>query len=188
MGRSFLGLLADLKTGNQTSLNEMMPALYAELRRVAGVYMQRERAGHTLQPTALVHEAYLRLVGQEELKWSDRAHLLGLAARTMRRVLIDYAASHNAAKRPGRVTLLPLIEALDSRVQGEIDFVDLDRALTLLEQIDARQAQVVELRFFSGLTMEEVAEVLGISVATVEREWSTARLWLLRHISEQCGQ
>ena len=188
MASDFRNLLDGLKKPNRAKLDAMMPVVYSELRRLAAAYMQRERAEHTLQPTALVHEAYLRLVGQQSVDWSDRARVLGVAARMMRRVLIDHAAGHNADKRLGQLARVPLDEGTAASKPIEVDAIDLDRALNRLAELDARQAAIVELRFFGGLTIEEAAEALGIAPVTVQREWATARLWLLRHIHEQNGQ
>jgi RNA polymerase sigma-70 factor (ECF subfamily) len=165
-----------------------MPVLYADLRQMASAYMRKERPDHTLQPTALVHEAYLRLAGQHQVDWSNRAQVLGLAARMMRRVLTDYATSRNAVKRMGKLSRAALEEVtsgIAARFDRGIEFMDLNRALTRLEEIDPQMATIVELRFFGGLTTPEVSEVIGISTATVEREWSTARIWLLRQIHEK---
>ncbi len=185
MASDFRDLLDDLKERNRATLNAMMPLVYAELKRLAAAYMQHERTDHTLQPTALVHEAYLRLVGQRSVDWSDRAHTLGIAARMMRRVLVDHAAGRNADKRLGKLSRAPLDEEASAYQPIEIDTIDLDRALNRLAELDARQAAIVELRFFGGLTIEEAAEALGIAPVTVQREWATARLWLLRYISEE---
>lgn len=170
------------------TLDSIMPILYAELRQIAGAYMRKERGFHTLQPTALVHEAYLRLGKQDRVDWTNRAQVLGIAARLMRRVLADYAIGRNALKRPGRLSRAAFEEAGSSIAAGPdpgIDFMDLHRALTRLEEVDPQMASIVELRFFGGLTIDEVAGVVGLSAATVEREWATARVWLLRQIHEQ---
>jgi RNA polymerase sigma factor (TIGR02999 family) len=155
-----------------------MPVVYEELRRLAGHYLRLERPGHTLQPTALLHEAFLRLVGQREVVWQNRAHFFGIAAQMMRRILVDHARRKMAAKRDAsayRVELaLPEGEAEDR----EPELLALDEALTQLEELDPRQARIVELRFFGGLTVEETAEVTGVSTRTVKREWRTARAWL----------
>lgn len=174
--------ITGLSEGDRAGLDAVMPALYAELRRLARSCMQRERSDHTLQTTALVHEAYLRLRGQETVDWKNRAHVLALAARMMRRILIDYADARNRKKRPWKLSRAPLEEDMKASPPPAVDFIDLDRALTRLAELDPQQASVVELRFFGGLTIREAAEALGISEATVEREWSTARLWLLRQI------
>jgi RNA polymerase sigma-70 factor (ECF subfamily) len=164
-----------------------MPVLYAELHQMARAFMRKERHDHTLQPTALVHEAYLRLAVQQQVDWTNRAQVFGLAARMMRRVLADYAGCRNAIKRMGRLSRAALDEAgcgVAANPDPGIEFMDLNRALERLEQIDPQMASIVELRFFGGLTIDEAAEVTGLSTATVEREWSTARVWILRHIHE----
>lgn len=176
---------ADGGPPKRPTLDAIMPALYAELRRMAAGWMRKERQDHTLQPTALVHEAYLRLARQHEIDWSNRAQVLGIAGRMMRRVLADYATGHNAAKRLGRVSRVAIEDAAALVPAGPdrgIGFIDLDRALTCLEKIDPQMASIVELRFFGGLTIDEVSEVTGLSTATVEREWATARVWLSRQI------
>lgn len=164
-----------------------MPVLYAELRQMASAYMRKERPDHTLQPTALVHEAYLRLAGQQHVDWNNRAQVLGIAARMMRRVLTDYATGRNAVKRMGtlsRAALEDVTSGIAARLDSGIEFMDLNRALIRLEEVDPQMASIVELRFFGGLTIPEVSELIGVSIATVEREWSTARIWLLRQIDE----
>lgn len=166
------------------SLDELMQSVYAEMKRLAAAQMYGERRDHTLQPTALVHEVYLRLAGQHCIDWRNRAQLLGLAAQMMRRILLDHAASHSAAKRWGGLIRVPIDDDHTMLRGPEVQILDLDRALRRLEEIDPQQARVVELRFFGGLTAEEAAESMGISVATIHREWATARLWLLRHVSE----
>jgi RNA polymerase sigma factor (TIGR02999 family) len=166
----------------RAELDNMMPVLYAELRRLAKSCMHREASGHTLQPTALVHEAYLRLRGQECVDWNNRAQFLGIAARTMRRVLLDHWSRRQALKRREDGPRVPLEDAWRITGGARVDFIDLERALVALSALDSQQAEVVELRFFGGLTIEETAEVLQVSTATVEREWSTARLWLARRL------
>lgn len=183
MGSGFRKLLGDLQNGNRAALDEMMPEVYAELRRLAAGYMQRERPRHTLQPTALVNEAYLRLVGQESVDWNNRAQLLGVAARMMRRILLDHAAGRSAAKRPGLLVQTQIKEAQATSLPKPVDIVDLDIALNELGVLDPQLSTLVELRFFGGLTIDEAAEVLGASAATVEREWATARLWLRRRLN-----
>ena len=162
----------------------MLPGVYDELRRLAAYYLSRERPDHTLQPTALVHEAYLRLATQNKVDWRSRAQLLALAARMMRRILINHACARNAEKRQifsQRVELDEALQCLER--QCDVDIIVLDDALNRLSSIDARQAQVVELRCFGGLSVEEVAEALELSPATVKRDWSVARLWLRRELS-----
>ena len=169
----------DICRAGRPAVDAAMPALYQELRRIAKEYLSRERRDHTLQPTALVHEAYLRLVQQQKIDWSCRAQVLGIAARMMRRILVNYAVARSTQKRgaPLRVTTVP--DVADMRA---LELEDLDLALNRLEKIDPRQAWIVELRFFSGLTVEETASVVEVSPETVKREWSTARLWLAREL------
>lgn len=159
-----------------------MPLVYDELRGLARQYLQRERRDHTLQATGLVHEAYLRLVDQTATTWRDRAHFFAVAASVMRRVLVDYARAHRAAKRGGALEKIELDEAVALTPERHVDLVALDDALKDLGAFDPRQSQIVELRFFGGLTVEEVAEVLEISPRTVKREWRLARAWLRREI------
>ncbi len=173
---------AESGAGGKAALDAVMPALYAELHRMAAACLAHERPRHTLQPTALVNEAYLRLLGQYRVDWSCRPQVLGLAAGMMRRILVNYAEARHAQKRGCglQITLDDRLALADSR---QIDIRSLDVALTKLEQIDARQSRIVELRFFSGLSVEETATALDISAATVKREWKTARLWLVREIA-----
>jgi RNA polymerase sigma factor (TIGR02999 family) len=178
-------LLVDWSEGKQAALDELFPIVYQELRRLAARYLRRERAGHTLQPTALVHEAFLRLIDQRRVTWQSRAHFFGLAAQMMRRILVNHALSRRAAKRGGPATSIPLDEELHALPQQPLDVIALDDALKSLALLDAREARIVELRFFGGLTVEETAEVVGISPATVKREWATAKLFLSREISRQ---
>jgi len=160
-----------------------MPLVYGELRRLAHYYLQRERTEHTLQSTALVHEAYLRLAGHHPPQWQNRAHFFGIAAHLMRQILVEYARGHGAAKRGGKSCRLTLDEAVAPSTQVDVDVVALDKALTELSEMDEQQGRIVELRFFGGLTIEDTSEVLGISPATVKRDWVTARAWLHRAIS-----
>jgi RNA polymerase sigma factor (TIGR02999 family) len=164
--------------GDATALEQLMPLVYEELHRRAVRQLRRERPGHTLQPTALVHEAYLRLIKQDRADWKNRAQFLGVAARMMRRILVDHARAGRMAKRSGRWVRVTLDEALGRPAPPDIDIVALDEALTRLATFDLRKSEVAELRFFSGLSLEETGEVLNISVATVEREWQAARAWL----------
>ncbi len=161
----------------------MTPLLYEELRRLARHFLAAEREDHTLQPTALVHEAYLRLVGQHSVDWRNRAHFLAMAATMMRRILINHAQAHNAAKRAGHAEVISLEDAFGVFTDPRVDLLDLNATLDRLAGMDPQQGRVVELRYFGGLSIEETAEVLGISPATVKREWSTARLWLLEQMS-----
>jgi len=170
--------------GDQQALEKLMPVVYGELRRLAQHYLRRERPDHTLQATALVHEAYLRLVDQRAVTWQNRAHFFGVAAQLMRRILVDHARRHHAAKRGGtalKVSLNDVVLAAEERAE---DLVALDDALNRLAAMDPRQGRVVELRLFGGLTVEETAEVLRISPATVKREWTTAKAWLSREIRQ----
>jgi len=177
-------LLNDWSKGNQTALDELMPLVYAELHRLAASYLSRERADHTLQPTALVNEAYLRLIDQNAVAWENRAQFFGIAAQMMRRILVNHARDRHAEKRGGPDILrVSLDDAISFFEERDVNLVALDEALTRLEQMDPQQSQIVELRFFGGLTIEEVAAQLHTSPATVKREWSTAKLWLLRELS-----
>lgn len=178
--------LALLEQGDRQALDALMPTLYQELHRLAGSFLSRERPDHTLQPTALVHEAYLRLVGQRQVGWNSQAQVVGLAATMMRRILVTHAQSRNAQKRDWG-NRVPLEDHLDLTMSGQVEVQDLDRALDRLSEIDPRQARIVELRFFSGLTVEQTAAVLDISTATVKREWKIARLWLLREMERDAG-
>ncbi|HEX3248436.1 MAG TPA: sigma-70 family RNA polymerase sigma factor [Pyrinomonadaceae bacterium] len=171
--------------GQKSNLDDLMPAVYDELRRLAQHYLSRERAGHTLQTTALVHEAYLRLVDQKTVDWQNRSQFFGIAAQMMRRILINHARERNAQKRQGYATKVSLDEAISLFETREVDLVALDEALNALAALDPQQAQVVELRFFGGLTIEEVAEVMDISPATTKREWDSAKLWLRRQLGNR---
>lgn len=164
--------------GNQAAGPQLIPLVYGELRRMADGYMRHERPGHTLQTTALVHEAYLKLVDQHSANWQSRAHFFGIAAQVMRRVLIDHARGHIREKRGGGREAVPLEEAVIFSKERAEEFLELDRALAALATVDARQANIVELRYFGGLTVEETAEVLGISPKTVKRDWKVAKAWL----------
>lgn len=183
----FTQLLIDWRNGDKAALDRMTPVLYEELRRLARHFLSGERPDHTLQPTALVHEAYLRLVDQHAVDWQNRAHFLGVAASMMRRILINHARAHQAAKREGYAQALALEDALGVFDKPQVDLLELNRALQELAEIDPQQGRVVELRYFGGLTIEETAEVMGISPATVKREWGTARLWLLQKIEGPPG-
>jgi RNA polymerase sigma factor (TIGR02999 family) len=170
--------------GDLHAREELVPLVYRELRGRAAAYLRRERVGHTLQPTALVHEAYLRLVGQRRVVWQNRAHFFGIAAQMMRRILVDHAREHQAAKRPGaalRVVLDDRIGAIEPR---EDELLVIDQVLTELARVDARLVQIVELRYFAGLSEREVAHALSLSRATVTREWQTARAWLYRRLTK----
>jgi RNA polymerase sigma factor (TIGR02999 family) len=161
-----------------------MPLVYDELRRLANHYLQRERSDHTLQSTALVHEAYLRLAGPNTPQWQNRAHFFGIAARVMRQILVEYARAHSAAKRGGvGACKITLDESLEIAQKTNIDVVALDGALERLSELDPQQSRIVELRFFTGLTIEDTAEVMALSPATVKRDWTSARAWLHREIA-----
>lgn len=179
-------LLRELDGGDPRVADRLIPLVYEELRRLAASYMADERPDHTLQPTALVHEAYLRLVDQRSVRWRSRTHFLAIAATAMRRLLIDHARRHRAEKRGGgrRVTLS---EGIAGGEAADLDVLALEEALTRLAEIDGRQAHVIELRFFGGLRVEEAAEVLGISPATVKRDWQHARAWLRRELDAGSG-
>lgn len=164
-------------------MESLMPLVYDELRRLARAYMRRESPGNTLQPTALVNEAYLRLIDQREVRWQNRAHFFGIAAQLMRRILVDRARRHHAAKRGGAGQRVSLEEVNAAVSDNEVDLISLDDALEKLAALDPQQSRVVELKFFGGLTIEEIAEVLGISPATIKREWSLAKAWLHREVS-----
>ena len=180
--KEFLEQTGSLLGDRAEALSGALPELYAELRRLAGGYLRGERANHTLQPTALVHEAYLRLRDQRSVDWGNRAQFLGIAAKMMRRILLDHATAHRAAKRGGEAARVTLDAALEVCERQDIPARELNEALQSLEAIDPRQAQVVELRFFGGLTVPEIGELLSISPATVKREWSVAKLWLEREL------
>ena len=176
-------LLASYGRGDKESLDQLMPIVYDELRRQAARYLRREKAGHTLQTTALIHEAYVRLVDQRNMQWQNRAHFFGIAAQMMRRILVDHARSKKRAKRGGSDIRVSLGDAEVAAKDQDLDVVALDEALERLARIDEQQSRVVELRFFSGLSVEETAEVMGISKSTVKRDWSMAKAWLHRELS-----
>ena len=175
-------LLRGVRAGRHDAFGALLPLVYAELRRRAGNYMRHERDGHTLQPTALVHEAYLRLVNQQ-VRWQNRAHFFAIAAQAMRRILVDHARRHHRAKREG--IHIPLDDIDLPAAVRDIDLLALDRALDQLARRDAQQSRIVELRYFGGLSIEETAKVLGISAATVKRDWTMARAWLHQQIVQK---
>ncbi|MBA2526309.1 MAG: sigma-70 family RNA polymerase sigma factor [Pyrinomonadaceae bacterium] len=175
-------LLIDWSKGDQEALNKLMPLVYDELHRLASRYLRHERPGHTLQTTALVHEAYLKLVDQKKTDWQNRVQFFAAAAQVMRHILVDYARSHRALKRGGDYCRLSLDEAVMSSEEKDPDLLSLNEALNGLAAIDPQQSRVVELRVFGGLTVEDTAEALGISPRTVKREWSMAKAWLHRQI------
>lgn len=174
-----------MSKGSAEVLDDLMPLVYAELRRQAAGYLRRERSNHTLQPTALINEAYLKLIDQRDVKWQNRAHFFAIAAQAMRRILVDYARERKREKRGGAAENLPIEEALTIVSQEKsIDLVALDEALKKLAKFDERQAKVVELRYFSGLSIDETAEVLGVSNVTIRRDWNMAKAWLHQEITK----
>jgi RNA polymerase sigma-70 factor, ECF subfamily len=178
-------ILAELRNNERSSIDELLPVVYAELRRLAGSHLSGERVNHTLQPTALVHEAYIRLIGQRETEWQDRAHFFGIASRLMREILIEHARGRHRDKRMGEYkTQVAFDEALNFGKQEPLDVLAVDQAMTKLEELDGRQARIVELKFFGGMTIEEIAEVLELSAATVKREWATAKMLLYKILNE----
>lgn len=181
---SFMGLLARFAGGDRDAQNKLISLVYPELRRIATAQMRRERPGHTLQPTALVNEAFLRLVDQPLTSWNSRAHFLALAARLMRRILVDHARRHRTAKRGGTARQITLTEPLASAENPVIDVLLVHDLLQQLGALDYRQAEIVELHFFGGMSFEEIALVLNITARTVKRDWSMARAWLHSHLSE----
>ncbi len=177
-------LLSAVQRGDRAALATLLPIVYTELRQRAGYLMQGERAGHTLQPTALVHEAFLRLVQQEGVEWVGRAHFFAAASQLMRRILVDHARARRTDKRGGGATRISLEEGLGLSVQRDADVLALDAALAKLAQLDARQAEMVAMRFFGGLSVDEVAAVLGLSKRAVEAEWTLIKAWLRRELTE----
>jgi len=175
-------LLAKWQAGDEESLRRVLPAVYNELRRLAHYHLRKERPGHTLQSTALVHEAYLRLIKQDPIRFNSREHFFAVAAHLMRQILVDYARQRKAAKRDGGYAL-ELDESIAFRKARSVDLLALDEALNRLSRLDPQQCQVVELRFFAGLSIEETSRALGISPATVKRDWAMARVWLHREMS-----
>jgi len=172
-----------LTDGDRGVLDELLPLIYSELRKLASNYLRRERSGHTLQATALVHEAYLRLVDQNQVQWQNRAHFFGVAAQMMRRILVDHARAHDADKRGGEFQKLSLDENLEvSGGDQDLNLVALDDALNRLAELDPQKSKIVELRFFGGLSVEETAEVLNVSAPTVKRQWRMAKAWLYGQI------
>lgn len=178
-------LLVDWGNGDNRALEKLTPLVYQELKRLAARYLRRERSDHTLQSTALVHEAWLRLIDQRQVHWQNRAQFFGVAAEMIRRILIDHARGRQAAKRGDGAIKLTLDEALFTPDRRDLDLVALDDALKDLARLDPQQSRLVELRYFAGLSIEESAEVLGVSPATVKREWAAAKAWLYRELSER---
>ena len=178
-------LLQAWARGDALARDRLIPLVYGELRRRAASHLRRERAGHTLEPTALVHEAYLRLAGHDRAVWQNRAQFFAIASQIMRRILIDRARARRMGRRGGRWVRVPFDEAAVWRLPPDVDVLDLDCALTELEAIDARKRRVAELRFYTGLSLHDTADVLGVSLATVERDWQAARAWLFARLSGQ---
>ena len=177
-------LLKDWGSGDQAALDKLMPLVYGELRRLANNYLRRERANHTLQPTALVNEAYMKLVDQKNARWQNRAQFFGVAAQLMRRILVDHARLHQAQKRGGSdQQRLSLTNVERVSEKPNIDLLALHEALNELAELDPQQSRIVELKFFGGLSIEETAEVLGVGHATVERDWKMARAWLRNQLT-----
>jgi len=177
--------LQDLAKGDPSALDRVMPMVYAELRKLAGHYLRQERNGHTLQPTALVHEAYFRLVGQNQPEFQNRAHFLGVAAHAMRQILIDHARTRNAAKRGGGEGVFSIEEGMDSAMERPSALIQVDDALQALELHDKRKAQLIEMRFFGGMTAEESAEVLNLPVQKIRSELRVAQAWLKRELDNR---
>jgi RNA polymerase sigma factor (TIGR02999 family) len=175
-------LLVRWRGGDREALDSLLPIVYDELRRIARHYLQGERPSHTLQSTALVNEAYVRMVAQDFPQWQNRAHFFAVAAQLMRQILVDHARSHRASKRGGNVFKVALDEAEEQPLATDLDIVALDDALKNLAEMDPQQSKVVELKFFAGLSIEDTAEVLGVSSSTVKRDWITARAWLYREL------
>jgi RNA polymerase sigma factor (TIGR02999 family) len=178
-------LLVSWSHGDQAALEQLMPLVYGELRRLASAYLRHERSNHTLQSTALVHEAFMRLVGQQSVAWRNRAHFFAIAAQMMRRILVDYARAQRREKRGSGAVKLELDAALAEGLDSgpDVDILALNGALDELSRLDSRQGRVVELRFFAGLSIEETAEVMNLSPASIKREWNTARAWLFREMT-----
>lgn len=178
-------LLKAWSKGDESALTRIVPLVYDELRQLARNHLRRERTGHTLQPTALVHEAFTRLVDQSQVEWQGRTHFFAVAAQTMRRILVDHARKRHAARRGGQGIRITLDESVAVADRRDVDLISLDRALTSLAQRDATQGRIVELRYFAGLGIDETADALSISPATVKREWTLARAWLRREMTRQ---
>jgi RNA polymerase sigma factor (TIGR02999 family) len=180
--RDVTGLLDDWTRGDRRALDRLLPLVYDELRRIAARQLRRERAGHILQPTALVHEAYVKLVGNRRVDWRNRAHFYGVASQVMRRLLVDHARRHNAEKRGNGFECVTVDEVLNVPAPSQIPVLMLDHVIGRLEKLDPRLAHLVEVRAFGGCTLEEAAEVLGVSESTAKREWRTVKAWLIREL------
>jgi RNA polymerase sigma factor (TIGR02999 family) len=181
-------LLQAMNRGDKSAADQLLPLVYSELHRLAKGYMSRERRDHTLQPTALINQAYLRIAQQENVEWQNHAHFIGFAANVMRRVLVDHARERNAAMRGGKQIRVDLDEGLAVSKERSAEILLLEDALTRLEQLNPRQAKVVEMRYFGGLSVEEVASVLGIASRSVKRDWALARMWLFEEIQKSAPQ
>ncbi len=184
MAHDITGILHEWKNGDESAIDRLFPLVYGELKRRAQVYLSNERAGHTLQPTALVHEAYLRLVELEDIKWEDRTHFFAISATIMRRILVDHARKIAAEKRGGEIRRITLEGLHLSTEQKAFDLLELDDALTRLAEIEERKARVVEMKFFGGLSQAEIADILKIAEKTIQRDWKFAKLWLYREMSK----
>lgn len=182
MNASVTQLLLEWRNGDKEALDRLMPLVYEELRRLAGLRLRHERVSHTLEAAALVNEAYMRLVDCRNIEWRNRAHFFGVAAQLIRNVLVDHARKRNADKRGGDQYRISLTDMPNAGAEPDLDLIALDRALTKLTEMDPQQSRIIELRYFGGLGIEEAAEVLGISAATVNREWRTAKIWLLHEM------
>ncbi len=178
-------LLQGWRGGDRAALDALVPVVYKELHRLAHCELRKERPDHTLQSTALVHEAYFRLVGQTLPQWESRTHFFAIAAQLMRQILVDYARRHRASKRGSGACMLTLDDAVVLPQRKDVDVVAIDDALNALAEVDPRQSRIVELRFFAGLSLQEISEVMGIATATVQRDWTAARAWLHREISRR---
>jgi RNA polymerase sigma-70 factor (ECF subfamily) len=178
-------LLIELTSGNHAAVDALLPLIYDELRSLASNYLRRERPDHTLQPTALVHEAYLRLVDQTRVNWQNRAHFFGVAAQMMRRILVDHARAHRAGKRGADFQKLSLDENIDRAVERSAELLALDEALQELARMDEQKSRIIELRYFGGLSVEETAEILGLAPVTVKRHWRMAKAWLYGRIRDE---
>ena len=175
-------ILKDWSGGNRASADVLLALVYDELRKIASQYLRKERSGHTLQPTALVHEAYIKLIDISDINWQDRAHFFAVSANVMRHILVDHARARLSEKRGGSAQRIELDDAISFSGKPDVDVLAVDEALTMLAEFDPQQSRIVELRFFGGLTIEETAHVVGISPATVKREWAMAKAWLHRSL------
>lgn len=182
---SATGLLIELSNGKREALDDLLPIIYDELKRIAASYLRRERSDHTLQPTALVNEAYMKMIDITQVSWQNKAHFIGVAANQMRRILVDHARHHNAQKRGGEFQIMTLNEEIDASDEQSADLIALDDALTELAKMDAVKAKIVELRYFGGLSTDETAEVLGVSSITVKRHWKMTKAWLYGQLTKK---